>query len=266
MLVQAKAFYLFLLLMSSHGDDDVLGNSVDAEGPDLNGASTIYSRPGPPNLFGEDNEEVRNEIHVLLPVFTSLTHFFRYPSLQNGQRDGLVDDGDGGPRGNDFVPRRTAAQMRSGRGGGDVHYTASTSTSNDLKKNTVRGGLGAHVCAYYKIECIFAISTSWKINTNDSVLSFARDRRPLLMLIASSFLAEFAGKVTAVSFLCLLDSLPQCLPAPWYYILVHPNQERRGPRARFFYFPSQTCHWQLRTSILVSLSKVTLMEVGNGTI
>jgi hypothetical protein len=59
MLVQAKAFYLFLLLMSSHGEV-ILGSSVDAEGPDLDGASTLYSRPGPPNLFGEDNKEVRN--------------------------------------------------------------------------------------------------------------------------------------------------------------------------------------------------------------
>jgi hypothetical protein len=61
LVLQAKAFYLFLLFMGSHGDD-VLGSYVDAEGPDLDGASTLYSRPGPPNLFGEDNKEVRNEL------------------------------------------------------------------------------------------------------------------------------------------------------------------------------------------------------------
>jgi hypothetical protein len=61
MLVQAKAFYLFLLLMGSHGDF-VLGSSLDAEGPDLDRANTIYIRPGPPNLFGEKNTEVRNEL------------------------------------------------------------------------------------------------------------------------------------------------------------------------------------------------------------
>jgi hypothetical protein len=88
--------------------------------------------------------------------------------------------------------------MRSGRGGGDVHATAST--SNDLKKNTVRGGLGAKVCAYYMVRCIFALITSWPINTDDSAFSFARDRRPLLMLIPS-FFAKFTGKVTAISFL-----------------------------------------------------------------
>jgi hypothetical protein len=179
MLVQVKAFYLFLLLMGSHGEV-ILGSSVDAEGPDLDGASTVYSRPsGQPNLFGA--------------------------SLQNGQRGGLVDDGDGdgGPRGNDLVPRRMVVQMRRGRGGGDVHATASTSTSNDLKKNTVRGGLGTKVCAYYMIECIFAVITSWQIKTDDSVLSFARDRRPLLMLmlIPSSSFVELTWKVAAVSFL-----------------------------------------------------------------
>ncbi len=59
-MIQAKAFRFFLLLMGSHGKV-VLGSYVDVEGPDLYGASTIYSRPGPPNLFGEDNKEVRNE-------------------------------------------------------------------------------------------------------------------------------------------------------------------------------------------------------------
>lgn len=75
MLVQAKAFYLFLLLMGSHGDD-VLGSSVHAEGPDLEGASTIYSRPGPPNLFGEGNKEVRNELMkaVISPSFEAVAH------------------------------------------------------------------------------------------------------------------------------------------------------------------------------------------------
>jgi hypothetical protein len=175
MLVQVKAFYLFLLLMGSHGEV-ILGSSVDAEGPDLDGASTVYSRPsGQPNLFGA--------------------------SLQNGQRGGLVDDGDGdgGPRGNDLVPRRMVVQMRRGRGGGDVH--AMTLTSNDLKKNTVRGGLGTKVCAYYMIECIFAVITSWQIKTDNSILSFARDRRPLLMLIPSSSFVELTWKVAAVSFL-----------------------------------------------------------------
>jgi hypothetical protein len=75
MLVQAKAFYLFLLLISSHGDV-VLGTSVDAEGPDLDGSPTIYFRPGPPNLFHEDNKEVRNELikAAISPSFEAVAH------------------------------------------------------------------------------------------------------------------------------------------------------------------------------------------------
>ncbi len=85
-MIQAKAVHLFLLLMGSHGD--VLGRSVEADvknkasavqldrlldedaipslkkGPpwsDFDGASAIYSGPGPPNLSIEDKEA-----HLLL--------------------------------------------------------------------------------------------------------------------------------------------------------------------------------------------------------
>jgi hypothetical protein len=53
-----------------------LGTSVDAEGPDLDGASTIYFRPGPPNLFHEDNKEVRNELikAAISPSFEAVAH------------------------------------------------------------------------------------------------------------------------------------------------------------------------------------------------
>jgi hypothetical protein len=86
-MIQAKAFRFFLLLMGSHGA--VLGRSVDSgDGkkkvpadqptlllddeatpslkkgppwPDLDGASAIYSGPGPPNLLSEDKEVRTNE-------------------------------------------------------------------------------------------------------------------------------------------------------------------------------------------------------------
>jgi hypothetical protein len=76
MLVQAKAFYLFLLLIGSHGEV-ILGISVDAKGPDLDGASTLYSRPGPPNLFAKDNKEVRDELikAAISSSFELVAHF-----------------------------------------------------------------------------------------------------------------------------------------------------------------------------------------------
>jgi hypothetical protein len=98
--------------------------------------------------------------------------------------------------------------MRSARGSGEVHATAWT--SNDLKKNIVRGGLGAKVCAYYMIECIFAMITSWQINTDDYVLSFGRDRRPLLI---PSFFAEFTGKLTTAVSLLLARPRSNLVPA-----------------------------------------------------
>jgi hypothetical protein len=79
-MIQAKVFPFFLLLMGSHGD--FRGSSVEAVGkkasavrhallvdeeatpslkkgppwPDFDGASAIYSGPGPPNLLIEDKE------------------------------------------------------------------------------------------------------------------------------------------------------------------------------------------------------------------
>jgi hypothetical protein len=114
MLVQAKAFYLFLFLTGSHGEV-ILGSSVDAEGPNLDGASTLYSRPGPPNLFGKDNKEVRNELIKAagsssfeavahpLPLFVDAT-LTRQPAggvLQD--EDGKADLTTGGPRDNWFA-------------------------------------------------------------------------------------------------------------------------------------------------------------------
>jgi hypothetical protein len=79
-MIQAKAFRFFLLLMGRHGD--VLGRSVEADGkikassvqqdqatpslkeghpwPDFDGASAVYSGPGPPNLVvGSEDKKVR---------------------------------------------------------------------------------------------------------------------------------------------------------------------------------------------------------------
>jgi hypothetical protein len=82
-MIQARVFRFFLLLMGSHGD--VLGKSVEADGkkasavhqalllneeatpflkkgppwPDLEGASAIYSGPGPPKLLVSEDKEVR---------------------------------------------------------------------------------------------------------------------------------------------------------------------------------------------------------------
>ena len=86
-MIQAKAFRFVLLLMGSHGF--VLGSSVEAghgkkkvsaaqqtlllddeatpslkkgpPWPDLDGASAVYSGPGPPNLLSEEKEVRTNE-------------------------------------------------------------------------------------------------------------------------------------------------------------------------------------------------------------
>jgi hypothetical protein len=112
MLVQAKAFYPFLLLMGSHGEV-ILGSSVDVEGPDLDGASALFSRPGPPNLLSEDNKEVRNEVikAARSSSFEAVAHPFslfldatRQPAggvLQD--EDGKADLTTGGPRDNWFA-------------------------------------------------------------------------------------------------------------------------------------------------------------------
>jgi hypothetical protein len=117
MLVKATAFYMFLLLMGSHGEV-ILGSSVDAEGPDSDhGASTLYSRPGPPNLFAEDNKEVRNELiraaissfsleaavaHPL-PLFVDATLTQQPAGGVLPDEDGKADLTTGGPRDNWFA-------------------------------------------------------------------------------------------------------------------------------------------------------------------